>query len=110
MPQGTLPGPGLPVKVTVNTRVPAVVDADSMASPPGAWYGSHDGGTTVTVPAGSTATRVTRTALPRKVNSQAGTVAGPRVVWICTVLSRAAVTSSAVQPEQSPVPTAAARN
>src|SRR5450759_1085577 len=57
--------------------------------PTGGSLESQGGGTTATRSA--MATRVTRTAVPCRVNSQIGATAGPRLVSIGPVVSRAPV-------------------
>src|SRR5262245_20064551 len=64
--------------------------------PSGALYGSQGGGFTITVDGLATPPRVTLTSVPISVYSHAGTVAGPRVVWIRMFDRCAAVTCSGV--------------
>src|SRR5690349_631533 len=72
-----------------------------MDSPAGGSLAFHGGGTTASVAEGATATRVSRTAVPRSVNSHAGTVASPRVVPMWTVVKVAPVTVGTLHDPQS---------
>src|SRR2546421_12469078 len=87
---------------TVSSRASALPRADWIARPAGASFGSHGGGTTVT--GFATATRVTFAVVPLTLNSHIGTVAGPRDVCAGPVVSRAAVMSRGLQPEQGAPP------
>src|SRR5438874_12026063 len=87
---------------TVSFREPAVPVAWSIERPTGGLLALNGGGTTVTL--GSTATRVTRTAVPFSVNTHIGTSAGPIDVSMRLVARFASVTTrglQSVQPDES---------
>src|SRR4051812_18692926 len=89
-PHRLLASAGAPTNVAVSVGSSDATTTDWIARPVGGWFGSQVGGTTATVLA--TATRVTRTAVCSRPNDHAGTVAGPRLVAIETVVRIASVT------------------
>ena len=76
------------------TSPPIVQVAESIRRPDGGLFASHGGSWTAGPSPAATAILVTFTWVPFKLNSHAGAVAGPRLVWTVAVDSRAPVTLS----------------